>query len=169
MANIVNVESKVRQALFGCLVLYLLGSGVVILNVAAANPEVESLLAHGNERAQKGDLESAFQSFKQAVDKDPQSVEARLRLAGMQVARGEYRDSVGSFQDVISMQPENANAFVGMGIAYLHLSQYGLARAAFKEALRRDEKKQVDIQHVLDWLDSKSGTPPGEDSKHTEK
>ncbi len=131
---------------------------------ASASPDhggtaqgLEALLAEGEQQAQAGDLEAAVRSYEKAVAMAPESADARMKLAGMQVLRGQYSDSIENFRRVISAQPENANAFVGMGIAYLHLGNYALARAALEEALNRDENKREELQKVLDWLESRVG------------
>ncbi|MCP4408239.1 MAG: tetratricopeptide repeat protein [Gammaproteobacteria bacterium] len=128
----------------------------------AANADVEALIMQGSEYARTGDVDAAYESYKQALALDPQSADVRLKVAGMQIVRGDYRDSIESFQNVIGSQPGNANAFAGMGIAYLHLGDYGLARASFEEALKHDEGKKEDIQQMLDWLDAKMMSSAGE-------
>lgn len=80
-----------------------------------------------------------------------------MKLGGLQLVRRDYTSSIQSFQTVVRLAPDNANAFVGLGMAYLHLGSYSRARAAFQEALKRDPSKQADIQNVLDWIDARSG------------
>ncbi len=123
----------------------------------SAELDAEALIEQGNRQSQSGDLDAAFSSYLQAVGKDPKSVDAHFKLAGLQLVRRDYTSSIKSFQTVIGLAPDNANAFVGLGMAYLHLGSYGMARAALQEALRRDPSKQADIQNVLDWIDARSG------------
>lgn len=122
-----------------------------------ASSEAQALLEQGDGQSQSGDLDAAFSSYQRAVESDPQSVDAHLKLAGLQLVRRDYKGSINSFQTVIRLAPDNANAFVGLGIAYLHLGSYSRARAALQEALKRDPSKQADIQNVLDWIDVRSG------------
>ena len=127
---------------------------------STAGQDVTALLEQGNRQSATGDIEGAFESYKHAVENDPKSVDARFKLAAMQMVRGEYRASIENYKTVISMEQNNANAFVGMGIAYLHLGSHGLARAAFEEALKLDPSKRNDIQHVIDWIDVRGGSAP---------
>ncbi|MEN8130527.1 MAG: tetratricopeptide repeat protein [Pseudomonadota bacterium] len=149
-----------RKYLYRVLILCVFGAGYPLVGFAA-NADIETLIKQGSEHARAGNVDAAYESYKQALALDPQSADARLKVAGMQVVRGDYRDSIENFQNVIGSQPNNANAFAGMGIAYLHLGGYGLARASFEEALKHDEKKKGDIQHMLDWLDAKMMSSTG--------
>ena len=55
------------------------------------------------------------------------------------------------------MDPNNADAFVGMAVAYLHSGDYALARAALEEARRLAPEKGAQIDQVLAYLDRRSG------------
>ena len=133
----------------------------VFAEVGMAESDVSVLLDEGDRLLASGDLEAAYNRYHRASDADEKSVSARLKLAGVQLIRREYRHSIDTFQAVIGMDRTNAKAFVGMGIAYLHLGNYGLARASFEEAVKNDPSKQQDVQQVLNWLASKTGSNPG--------
>ncbi len=122
-----------------------------------AESDAHALLEQGDRQSQSGDLDAAFSSYQRAVESDPHSANAHMKLAGLQLVRRDYTGSIRSYQTVIQLAPDNANAFVGLGIAYLHLGSYSRARAALQEALKRDPSKQADIQNVLDWIDARSG------------
>jgi Flp pilus assembly protein TadD len=138
----------------GVLVMYALALPILCLG---AESEAQALLEQGDRQSRAGDLDAAFSSYQRAVEKDPQSADAHMKLGGLQLARRDYTSSIQSFQTVVRLAPDNANAFVGLGMAYLHLGSYSRARAAFQEALKRDPSKQADIQNVLDWIDVRSG------------
>jgi len=53
-----------------------------------------------------------------------------------------------------------------MGIAYLHLGQYGLSRAALEEARRRSPEKHDEIETVLAWLGKKASQHNPDGSGH---
>ena len=74
----------------------------------------------------------------------------------MQLLRQEYRAGVENFQRAIALDPDNADAFIGMALAYLHMGQYGLARASLQEAQRIAPAKREEIEKVLAWIDQRS-------------
>jgi Flp pilus assembly protein TadD len=82
----------------------------------------------------------------------------------MLLLKQEYAEAIRSFQIAIGLDAEdNAEAFIGLGIAYLHLGQYGAARAALTEARRLKPESGSDIDQLLAWLDGRS---PGPQADH---
>jgi tetratricopeptide (TPR) repeat protein len=103
----------------------------------------------------RDDLEGAEALFREAVANATDG-EPALRLGGFYLAQNRLAEAVERFQQAIgaglptgSMQ---ARAFVGMGIAYLHLGQSALARAALEEALRADPSREAQVRPLLDEL-----------------
>lgn len=133
--------------------LLLSGTGV------RAGDDVDALLEQGERQAAAGELDAALASYGAAVAQDPGSPRANMKLAGLELLKQQYRTSIEHFQNVIGHEPDNANAFVGMAVAYLHLGDYGLARAALMEAQRLDPQKQDDIARVLQWIDMRAAGP----------
>lgn len=117
---------------------------------------VDALLERGARQAAAGEIDAALSSYRAAVAQAPGSARAHMRLAGLELVKQRYRDSIEHFQAVIAHEPDNANAFVGMAMAYLHLGDYGPARAALKEAERLAPHKRDDIAPVLRWIDAKA-------------
>jgi tetratricopeptide (TPR) repeat protein len=133
----------------------LLLSGTVV----RAGDDVDVLLEQGERQAAVGELDAALASYGGAVAQDPGSPQANMKLAGPELLTEQYRTSIEHFQTVIGHEPDNANAFVGMAVAYLHLGDYGLARAALMEAERLDPQKHDDIARVLQWIDMRAAGP----------
>jgi cytochrome c-type biogenesis protein CcmH/NrfG len=121
--------------------------------------DVDALLEQGARQTAAGEIDAALASYRSAVAQDPGSPRANMKLAGLELVKQRYRASVEHFQTVIGLEPDNANAFVGMAVAYLHLGDYGLARAALMEAERLDPQKQDDIACVLQWIDMRAAGP----------
>jgi hypothetical protein len=63
--------------------------------------------------------------------------------------------SIQSFQRAISLDANNADAFVGMAMAYLHGGRYGQARSALVEAKRIAPDKGPKIDEVIAWIDQR--------------
>ncbi|TNF50784.1 MAG: tetratricopeptide repeat protein [Gammaproteobacteria bacterium] len=111
------------------------------------------LLQRGETLLNEGKLTEAVAVLREAVAAEPQSAQAFLRLGGAQLMSQDYSGSIQSFQRAISLDASNADAFVGMGMAYLHSGRLGQARAAMIEAKRLDPAKQAKIDEVIAWID----------------
>ncbi|MCO5761608.1 MAG: tetratricopeptide repeat protein, partial [Chromatiaceae bacterium] len=111
------------------------------------------LLQRGETLLNEGKLTEAVAVLREAVAAEPQSAQAFLRLGGAQLMSQDYSGSIQSFQRAISLDASNADAFVGMGMAYLHSGRLGQARAAMIEAKQLDPAKQAKIDEVIAWID----------------
>ena len=74
----------------------------------------------------------------------------------MQLLDQRYADAVKSFQRAISLGDSEPRSFIGMGMAYLHMAQYGAARAAFVEARSRRTGNTKDIDDIIAWIDTRN-------------
>jgi len=77
-----------------------------------------------------------------------------MRLAGAFVAQGNFSSAIGVYQQAIGLDPNNAKAFIGLGIAYLHGGNKPLARAALQEAIRLEPGRETQLAPVIAALDS---------------
>ncbi len=116
---------------------------ILAASVTSANNDIEGLLQQGYEQTESGHLDAALQIIQQAIDKAPNSSLAYTRLGGIRVLRQEYSAGVKDFQQAIILDQNNASAFVGMAVAYLHMGQHNLAKAALDEAARIDPAKKT--------------------------
>lgn len=126
---------------------------LMILSIPLAGAEEPGPLQRGEALLKEGKLPEAQAALQEAVAADPQSSLALQRLGGAQLMSQDYAGSIQSFQRAIGLDPRNAEAFVGMGMAYLHTGRLGLARAALEEAKRIDPAKQIRIDEVIAWID----------------
>jgi Flp pilus assembly protein TadD len=133
--------------------LLVLFAGVGV--AAPAQSDIDALLSDAMDQAGEGNLDEALSTLQLAVETEPSSSVAYTRLGGVQVLKQDYRSGIQSFQQAIMLDQTNADAFVGMALAYLHLGQYALAREALKEAAQLDPSKQPEIDKVLAWLDQR--------------
>jgi Flp pilus assembly protein TadD len=123
---------------------------------AQAGEHTDKLIQQSFQQTQAGRLEDALRTLQQAVGEDPQSALAHTRLGGVQILRQEYGAGIRSFQQAIMLDQTNAAAFIGMAVAYLHLGQYNLAKAALNEAGKLDPAKQPEIEKILAWINQRS-------------
>ncbi|MEJ2454111.1 MAG: tetratricopeptide repeat protein [Candidatus Thiodiazotropha sp.] len=108
--------------------------------------------------SESGNLKEAQTLLNQAIALAPESALAYTRLGGIQLLQQEYAAGIGSFQKAIMLDQGNAEAFIGLSIAYLHQGRYSLAREALSEASRLRPDKQQTIDQVLAWLDQREQT-----------
>lgn len=78
-----------------------------------------------------------------------------MRLAGFQLSRQQTTDCIINYQKVISQEPKNSKAWIGLGLAYLHSSRAPLARAAFEEAIRVDPARKEKLAPLIAKLDER--------------
>lgn len=123
--------------------------------VPAPATEAESLLQQGESQLKEGKIPEALEILKRAVLANPQSSLAHTRLGGAQILSQEYAAGVESFRQAIGLDANNADAFVGMAVAYIHSARYPLARAALQEAKRIDPTKSKDVDELIAWLDQR--------------
>lgn len=143
--------STIRQrTLLGCAALI---TGFVIWSAQGAAPN--TLIALGDQQWAAGQLELAQKTFEHAVKAEPRSVNAHMKLAGLQLSRQEFKACIETYQRAIGLDANNARAWLGLGFAYLHTGQNDLSLAALDEAIRIDPGNQEKLAPVL----AKLGTP----------
>ncbi len=131
---------------------------MVISTATLAYADTDSLIKQGYEQTAAGDLDQALATLQLAVKDDPNSSLAHTRLGGVRILRQEYSASIKDFQQAIMLDNKNAVAFIGMSMAYLHMGQYNMARAALNEAAKIDPAKQPEIDKVLAGINERTDT-----------
>lgn len=128
------------------------------LGSAWAQESGDELIRKALAESESGNLKEAQTLLNQAIALAPESALAYTRLGGIQLLQQEYAAGIGSFQKAIMLDQGNAEAFIGLSIAYLHQGRYSLAREALSEASRLRPDKQQTIDQVLAWLDQREQT-----------
>lgn len=131
-------------------------AGVFLASVRASDmPVAEAdsrLIIRGDKQWAAGDLDGAQQDFEQAVRMAPRSVDAHMKLGGLQLARNDFGHSIPIYQHVIGLDQKNVKAWIGLGIAYMHTGQNKLSLAAFGEAVKFDPARRDQLAAVMDKL-----------------
>lgn len=136
----------------------LVATASVTAVAVAAEPVTNSaatLIARADKYWTEGKLDKAGESFAAAVAAEPKSSTALLRLAGFQLSQLEVSKSVATYRQVITLDPKNSKAWIGMGLAYLHSGDSELARAALDEAIRVDPARKESLKPLLAKLDER--------------
>ena len=139
------MNSSIRKALLlgcgGLLSVFALWSAQ-----AAMQPD---LIQQGDQQWAAGQLDAAQSTFEQAVQAEPRSVKAHMKLAGLQLSRQEFAACIATYQRTIGLDANNAKAWLGLGFAYLHTGQNALSLAAFNEAIRIEPGHKVKLESIL--------------------
>jgi len=129
--------------------------GAQAAQAADAATAATTAIQQGNRQWEAGKLEQAQKSFEDAIKADPKSIDARMKLAGIQVTRLSYSGAIMTYRDVLAIDPNNAKAWMGMGMCYMHTGAREMARASFEEALRAEPARKAQIDPILAQLDEK--------------
>jgi Flp pilus assembly protein TadD len=131
---------------------------------AALETAFETGLQRADGLAREGQVDSALAAYRALSDSQPDSAVVHTRMGGMLLLKRQYAWAIRSFQVAIGLDPENSGeAFVGLGLAYLHLGQYGPASAALTQARRLKPGSAADLDQLVAWLDGRASAP--EDSQ----
>ena len=123
---------------------------------AATAQTASQSIANAEQFWAEGKLDEAQKELEAAASAKPESAEVLLRLAGFQLSRQMMTDCITNYKKVISLEPKNSKAWIGLGMAYLHISNPGLAKAALEEAVRVDPARKEKLQPVINKLSEKS-------------
>ena len=109
-----------------------------------------SLVAQGEKQWAEGHVNDARKSFELAAAADPKSPVPLLKLGGLHLTSNDPRAAIQTYQRAISLDINNARAWIGLGLAYLHTGQKELSRAAFEEAIRADPSRKAQLASLVD-------------------
>lgn len=122
---------------------------------AVAADDAPALIAQGEAKLNAGEIDSGLALFRQAVEAAPDSSLAYTRLGGALLLKQENAQAIEAFRTAIMKDGNNADAFIGMAIAYLHGSDYALARASLDEAKRIDPSKAAKLDELISKIDQR--------------
>jgi tetratricopeptide (TPR) repeat protein len=117
--------------------------------------DATALIADGEARLKAGEVDAAIEVLRQAVATDGASSLAHTRLGGALLLKQAYGPAIDEFRTAIGLSGDNADAFIGMAVAYLHSGDYPLARASLEEAKRVDPAKQAKVDELITYIDQR--------------
>jgi tetratricopeptide (TPR) repeat protein len=120
-----------------------------VTGVALAETSAAEWMKKGDEQWAANQTDQAMESFLAAEKADPGSVEVLMKKAGLQMTTLHYSDAIETYQKAIGLNRDNAKAFIGMGICYLHSGGNTLAKAAFEEAIKIEPERKAQLEPAL--------------------
>lgn len=107
----------------------------------------------------EGRLDEAFASFEQALDQDPEFVEAHNNLGLVETERGNCEAATRHFRRAIELDPDLAASYTNLGYVFYAQGSYVEALAMYEEALERTQESSTawtnlgNAHYQLDNLD----------------
>jgi tetratricopeptide (TPR) repeat protein len=137
---------------------FILAAWLLSLSAAGAvlAGDAASSIQAGEAKLKAGQIDGGLALFREAVQADPDSALAHTRLGGALLLKQEYTASIEEFRVAIKLDASNADAFVGIAVAYLHGDDYALARASLEEAKRLAPTKQAKIDELIAHIDQRA-------------
>ena len=99
-------------------------------------------------------FEKAADEFGTLSRKDPQNAELYNRESGAWYLLGKYEKSIALLEKAISLQPDYADAWVGLGANNIELGRFDQAREQLQKAkeLHRRQGNMAGIEEAEDHL-----------------
>jgi Flp pilus assembly protein TadD len=83
-----------------------------------------------------GNYDSALGSFENAVNKNPDRVEAWIQVGYCKVKQGKNAEAIRAYKQALRLRPNSVEAYNKLGDAYYYASDFDQAIAAYKQAAR---------------------------------
>ena len=103
---------------------------------AHPNSDVERLMQIGVQRMNANRHSEAMIIFSQLIENFPDYAEAWNRRATLHYILGNYQESIGDIERVLSLEPRHFGALSGLGLVYLQLGQLRKAKEAFEDLIK---------------------------------
>src|SRR5690606_9597098 len=83
----------------------------------------------------KDDTRRATERFLKALEIDPQNQDARLNLAALELAYGNFESALQRFDEALRVEPQNAEIVLSRAVALRGLRRYDEAERGYLAAL----------------------------------
>ena len=101
-----------------------------------AGEKAEDFLIQGEEKYRKGDRQGAIEAFSQAIELDPNYVEAYYNRGTVRYILGDHKGAIADFNEVLRINPNLFQAYVNRGNARDDSGDSQGAIADYNEAVR---------------------------------
>ena len=108
----------------------------------------DDYLTKGREFYNRGMLDEAIKEFKEALEIDPDDVEAHYDLGNACFDKGMLDEAISEFKKVVDTDPEFINAYLDLGMAYLDMGSIDEAISLYEKALKSNPNS-AELAHNL--------------------
>jgi len=131
------------------LLLVVLGVPATVL-AQPAPPTAEESFARGVQLHQSGDILGAIEAYRDALEKEPQRVDARSNLGAAYVRLGRYQDAVREYRRALEVEPEQAAVRFNLALALYKTGLVAEAAQELEQTLARDPKNTAALLLLAD-------------------
>lgn len=104
-------------------------------SISLSNAKPEEYLAEARKYEQSKEFFPAVVMYRKALEKKPDYIEARSRLADLYMREGDYDGAISEYQNILRQESQEVTALFGLGAAYLRAGNY-------RDAIPQIEKAQ---------------------------
>jgi Tfp pilus assembly protein PilF len=94
--------------------------------------------------------QALYEQLKKAVADDPEDIDARISLAAMYMEDNNPAAALPHYDEVLNIDPENAEAFLGLGLAWGHAILENIPPA---DLWGRDHDEEEMLEKAIDFLE----------------
>lgn len=107
----------------------------------------EAILQHAITLHQAGDLDGAIRAYREYLEAEPDSVQARSNLGAALARAGRFDEAIAEYELGLSKSPDNPALLLNLGLAYYKMGHHAEAAARFEKAvsLSPQFKEQVTL------------------------
>jgi len=120
--------------------------------VTAGSIEAGKLYDKGRSEWQAQDIPAAAESFREALDKDPQSADAWLALGMSHVAMGRPVDGVEEMKRAIEINPGMIAAYQTLGPLLMRMKRYDEALEVWRKLEKLDPDNNITVTNIAGLL-----------------
>jgi len=125
-----------------------------VSTVRTVSPEVLAYFKKGERSRQAGDYSLAITSYRQALERSPNFVQARLELAGVLSSLGRYNDAQAHYRKVLELDSTQEKAWLGLGLVLGRQQKADEARECFENLLQENPRNVAGWMYLGDahWM-----------------
>lgn len=113
--------------------------------LAASHPDcVQVVLLSAQAHASRGEFQEAEQAFLRACELAPSDADPHFQLAVMYSNRQQHARAAEKFRKVLSLTPNDPQAYDYLGLSLEKLGEFGKAEAAYRMGLARNSGPRFD-------------------------
>src|SRR5688572_20429513 len=140
------VNTKIRSSANALLLFVLVHAGIVALS--AQEPAAAAAFREGAAAQQRGDLQSAADSYRRAIEIEPRLAEAHTNLGAVLARLGRYEEAVVSIERALTINPKLTAARLNLGLVHFRAGALAAAVIAF-EAVHAAEPSLLQARQLL--------------------